>query len=353
MLKDREQPISLPAVEVFRGEILESLHRATAVACHADGRVVFTLGDPYREVFPRSGLKPFQALAQVETGAVDTLGISHEELALSCASHSAEPGHINTVRRWLKRLGMDAGHLACGPRPPHDASVARALFLAGEQETPLHNNCSGKHTGMLSACRQMGWPVEGYQELDHPLQQHIARALGELSGESSLPRTAIDGCSAPTFAMPLASAARAFAQLADPSRLAATRQQAVERIFAAMRAHPWHVAGTHRSCTDFITACPDTVVKMGAEGFYGISLRRLGLGVAIKVDDGAERAGQVAAGAVLEALKAVAPEHTDMVAAWTRKPLINAVGLRVGSVRPSQLWVDRLHSSLHPGLHLQ
>ncbi|QEM80130.1 asparaginase [Halomonas binhaiensis] len=346
MLKDREQPISLPAVEVFRGEILESLHRATAVACRADGRVVFALGDPYREVFPRSGLKPFQALAQVETGAVDALSISNEELALSCASHSAEPGHINTVSRWLQRLGMNAQHLACGAQVPYDTPVAKALFLSGAQETPLHNNCSGKHTGMLSACRQMGWPVEGYQELDHPLQRHIANALGELSGENSLPRTAIDGCSAPTFAMPLAAAARAFAQLADPSRISATRQQAVERIFTAMRAHPWHVAGTHRSCTDFITACPDTVVKMGAEGFYGISLRHLGLGIAIKVDDGAERAGQVAAGAVLEALKAVAPEHADMVAAWTRKTLINVGGLRVGSVQPSQQWLDSLPSGL-------
>ena len=197
---------------------------------------------------------------------------------------------------------------------------------------------------MLATCLAMGWSIENYCDSDHPLQRLIGQILESVTGCPALGEPQVDGCSAPTFSMPIHSAARAFARLADPSHEPPKRRAALDRVFNAMRAHPWHVAGTDRSCTSFMAACPDVVVKVGAEGFYGLALRRRGIGIALKVDDGAERAGYVLAGALLEMLNAVSPDQTDEVARWSQHDLRNSAGTSVGRAVPARGWLEGVHA---------
>ena len=331
---------SVVSAEVYRGDHLESLHRATAVACRTDGSVLFALGDPERPIFPRSAFKPFQALALMELGGADRFGLTEREIALACSSHSGEPGHTAAVKAWLGRMGLGIDDLACGPQIPFDAPVSKALFLSGQEETRAHHNCSGKHCGMLATCLTKGWPTDTYCDLDHPLQRWIHDAAKAVTGWPDMDRPEYDGCGAPTMHLPIRRYARALACLADPSGEPPRRRAALERIGAAMRAHPWWVSGSDRSCADYIRACPDVIAKMGSEGVYGIAIGSLGIGIAIKSDDGAERGSQVAAAGVLEALSVVDPDHAEAVRRWGRPILRNSLGDQVGRIAPSATWLD-------------
>ena len=224
------------AVEVVRGGRVESRHRVDACVVDATGATILAVGPVDVPVYPRSAVKPFQALPLVESGVADAFGVSDEELALACASHGGEPMHVERVAAWLARLGLQESDLACGPHPPLNAAAA-AMLAEGRRPTRLHNNCSGKHTGMLAACLHQGWPTAGYARPDHPLQRAIARELADLAGLSELAAPGTDGCSLPAFAMPLRALALAAARLATVAR------PALGRVGRAMRAHPVNTNG--------------------------------------------------------------------------------------------------------------
>lgn len=326
------------AVEVWRGERVESRHRVRLCVADADGLILLALGAIDEPIYPRSAVKPFQALALVESGAADGFGVGEAELALACASHGGEPDHVALAAGWLARLGLDETALACGPHPPLHQASAAALLRAGASPCRLHNNCSGKHTGMLAAALRLGAPTRGYELPEHAVQRHCAEAIAALAGQDRLAEPGIDGCSLPNHPLPLRGLARAAAQLADPARQAPLRGAALRRIGAAMRAQPRMVAGTGRCCTALMALLPGVIAKTGAEGTYLAALPDRGIGIALKAEDGATRAAETALLAVLAHLGALGDELPEGLQRYRIPHLRNAAGGVVGHVRPVPGW---------------
>ena len=326
------------AVEVWRGGWVESRHRVRLCVADAQGGALLALGDIDEPIFPRSAVKPFQALALVESGAADAYAAGAAELALACASHGGEPQHVALAEAWLAQLGLDESDLACGPHPPLHAPSAAALIRAGTAPRRTHNNCSGKHTGMLAAARQLGAPIQGYERPGHEVQRHCAGAIAALAGLDRLAEPGIDGCCLPNHPLPLRGLARAAAQLADPGGQPPIRRAALARIAAAMRAHPHLVAGTGRCCTAVMATLPGVVAKTGAEGTYLAALPARGLGIALKAEDGATRAAETALLAVLAHLDALPEPAPDALARFRTPQIRNTAGAVVGHLRPVPGW---------------
>jgi L-asparaginase II len=324
-------------VEVVRGSRVESGHRGAVAVVDADGKIVFALGDIARPVYPRSAIKALQALVLVEAGAADRYGLGEEELALACASHGGEPGHVATVERMLKRADLDATALQCGAHWPIHQPSAQALARSGGTATALHNNCSGKHAGFLCAACAMGVDHRDYVLPSHPVQREVRAAIESLTGAAlSEDVCAIDGCSVPTWAVPLEKLAYAFAQFGSGRGLAAERAKAAVRLRAACAAKPWHVAGTGRFCTEVMQHFGARVfAKTGAEGVFCGAQPQEGLGIALKCDDGATRAAEAAMAALL--VRFLKPGSHDR--AWlerlVRPKLRNWNGIEVGEIRPA------------------
>jgi L-asparaginase II len=248
--------------------------------------------------------------------------------------------HVKAIRRWLTRLGLDPTSLECGAHPPLHGPSAERLVVAGRAPEPVHNNCSGKHTAMLAVARHIGAPLAGYTQADHPVQRQVAGILAEMAGAPVLPEPALDGCGIPTYPLTLGQLATAMARLGDPAGLDPDRRAACREICAAMTAHPLLVAGSGRACTAIMTAVPEVIVKTGAEGVYGAALPRLGLGLALKVEDGTGRAAAVALLALLAALGALpAPARSDL-AELARPTLRNHARRIVGRIEPAPGWPD-------------
>lgn len=320
-------------IEATRGELVESVHRVSAAVVRADGHLVAAAGDPTLVACWRSAAKPFQALPLVADGAADAIGLTTQELALACASHSSEPPHLAVAQGLLDRLGLSAADLACGPHVPYSASEAERIVRERVALTPVWSNCSGKHAGMLALARHHGWPTAGYERPGHPVQQRI---LAEVARWTGVPAdaivTATDGCAAVTFALPLAAMALAWA------RLGASDDPSATRVRAAMTAHPELVAGQGRLCTDLMAALPGRVLaKVGAAGIYCAALPELGLGIALKIADGDSDASGPALLAVIRQVVACAGASggyaLDAVSAHAERPIVNTRGTRVGVVR--------------------
>lgn len=328
------------AVETWRGERVESRHRVRACVADPQGRLALAVGDVDEPVFPRSAVKPFQALALLETGAADAHGTGEAELALACASHGGEPRHVGLVDGWLARLGLDEAALACGPHPPLHPASAAALARSGAPPRRAHNNCSGKHAGMLAAALRLGAPIRGYERSDHPVQGHVRAALAALGGIDRLPEPGVDGCGLPNHPMPLRALATAAARLADPSGLEPARAGALDRVARAMLAEPFLVAGSGRCCTAVMQALPGVVAKTGAEGVYLGAVRGRGLGIAVKAEDGATRAAEVAFLALLRHLGVLPddPAADATLGRFARPVLRNAAGVEVGRVAAAPGW---------------
>ena len=326
-------------VEITRGALVESVHRGAIAVFDATGREVAALGDIEARVYPRSSLKPIQALPLVESGALDSFKLSSENLALACASHSGEPMHTTRVAEWLNRIGLSERDLACGPHPVRYDPVWREMAKRGQAPTRIHNNCSGKHTGFLTVARHWGVATQGYEGHDHPVQQAVETALSELSGvEKPLP-WGVDGCAAPNFALPLSKFALALARLADPSRLGTARGDAARRIFAAMTTHPELVAGTGRACTILMRgAAGGAAIKTGAEGVFAGMLNSRGLGIALKIDDGAARAAETVMANLLDALGQLGSDEASRELAFG--PILNTRDARVGERRAAAALKD-------------
>jgi L-asparaginase II len=329
-------------VEAMRGGTRESAHRGAIAVLDADGAVVASLGDIDRPIFPRSAVKVLQALPLVASGAADEVGLDDEELAVACASHNGEPAHTTVVARMLGKAGLDAGALECGTHWPYREPIQRQMAAAGIEPTALHNNCSGKHAGFLCvACRLAGGAelrrfAAGYVGAQHPVMREASAALQAATGYD-LARTArgTDGCSIPTYAIPLRHLAHAFARVGTGIGLADGHAAAARRLRRAVAAHPFMVGGTDRFDTKVMERLGERVFcKVGAEGVFCAALPERGLGVAIKVDDGNNaRAAEVAMAAAIEAFVALDDGDAAFMRALSDITLRNWNGIEVGALR--------------------
>lgn len=319
-------------VEVLRGDIVESRHRVHVAVVDAGGRLRASAGEPHLVTFTRSAIKALQALPLVEDGAADRYGISEAELALCCASHGGESFHVEAAQSILDRIGETEDVLACGPHAPFHKPSARALAEAGLEPRRLHNNCSGKHAGMLALARLHDWPTAGYHLPDHPVQR---RMLAEVERWAEVPRaeilTGMDGCGVVTFAVPLSALAGVFARLGAAARHG---EQGPKRLLAAMHRHPEYLAGTDRLCTDIVRATGGRVVaKVGAEGVYAAGVPEEGIGIALKVEDGARRAAEPALLGVLRSLELISAEEHAALAWYAEPEQTNTLSETVGRIR--------------------
>jgi L-asparaginase II len=331
-----EQRLANPVlIEITRGDLVESVHRGAIAIVDAAGKSVLALGDVETPVYPRSSLKPVQALPLVESGAADAYGLGPEELALACASHSGEPMHTDRVAAWLTRIGCGERDLACGAHPSRYEPIAEAMIKRGEKPTRIFNNCSGKHSAFLSVARHWDIATHGYETHDHPVQRAVAETLGELSGMGPDMPWGVDGCAAPNFALPLRAFALALAKMAAPASLSPARGKAATRLVNAMMAHPELVSGTGRTCAILMRAAAGkAAVKTGAEGFFAGIVPGKGFGIAIKIDDGGGRASDTAMATILAKLGIL--DDSGEAGRILRAPVLNTVGTKVGERRAAE-----------------
>ncbi len=328
-------------VDVLRRDTVESRHRGAVVAINAEGKTVLSLGDTEALVFPRSSLKPLQAIPLLESGAVERFAMSDQELALCCASHSGEQIHLQVLNQWMQRVGLSASQLECGPSLPLDKHAAEELLRNGGNASRELHNCSGKHTGMLTLSAFLEQPLAGYSEYNHPTQQKWMAVLSELSGVNILDMPwDKDGCGLPAIAMPLSAFARSFTPFIHSADGNTKRGMAASRIARAMRAHPQLVAGTKRCCTATMAGVDNLMVKTGAEGVFIAVAVNAGIIIALKADDGANRAAEVMLGATLRQLGLLSAGQYSALAPWYSPPILNSQQAVVGSVVPSKVWSD-------------
>jgi len=325
-------------IEVTRGPLVESWHRGALAVCAPSGAPALQIGDVERPVYPRSAIKALQALPLIESGAADRFGFGSAEIALACGSHAGTEQHAALAAAMLERAGLGPDALGCGAHAPLGAAAAAALVAKGAAPTQLHNNCSGKHAGMLATAVHMGEPVAGYWRPEHPVQQRVRRALAELSGVPLGPDVqGIDGCAVPNWAMPLAVLARMFARLVTGEGVAPERRRAIERILDACWEHPELVAGKGRADTVVMRTFPRQVfLKTGAEGVYCGAFPELKLGFALKIDDGGKRA---AAGTAMALIERIFPAARGLMPYGMLKTWR---GAEVGAIRSSPLLREAL-----------
>lgn len=332
-----------PLVEVWRGPIVESLHRGHLVAVDGAGQIVAELGAPQTVTFIRSSGKPFQTIPLITSGAADRFGFTDQEIAIACGSHSGEQIHVETVQSMLKKIGLGENALKCGVHDPFSIEVSKELARKQQRPSVLQNNCSGKHAGMLAVAKHLGAPIESYDEPSHPLQQLILHTVSKFSG---IPEEQIfigtDGCAAPVFGVPVRAMALMYARLVSPS---ADFEQPVKdagrRIVEAMIRFPEMVGGSKdRLDTEMIRAGNGRLIsKIGAEGVYTVGVLPSadwpnGLGLALKVEDGDDRRARPPA--VIEALRqlgVLSESEITALASYAPTPITNRRGDRVGEAR--------------------
>ncbi len=318
--------------EVTRGNTVESQHRGAFVVADARGVQVVASGDITRPIFPRSAIKAFQCIPLIDSGAARAFDLDDREIALCCASHNGEPEHVAVAQSILRKSGIAETCLACGAHLPSSREASDHLLLNHMKPSALHNNCSGKHAGMLALAKHIGADLHGYTDPSHPVQKHVAATITKLCDVDlkSAPM-GIDGCSAPTWAVPLQNLAQGFARLASPEHAAG------REITAAVKANPFMVAGSKGFDTLVMQDVPRVFIKVGAEGVYCGCIPHAGLGFSLKIDDGAVRAAEVAIASVLASLDSWTDDERASLHRYSEKRLKNWRGLEVGAVRSKSL----------------
>ena len=320
-------------VRLTRGPEVESQHRGAWCLVDTHGNVVDGAGEWAAPVYARSAVKSIQALPLLETGAAAKYGYGDDEVALALASHDAEAQHTTRVAALLARMGLTAADLQCGPQPPGDADARQALKDAGAKPSGLHNNCSGKHAGFLALALHLGVPKERYLDPHCEAQLLVRDAMLDMSGvEAEDLSVAVDGCSAPTFRLPLTGLATAFARVANPARLPVARRAACERMLGAVASHPELIAGKRkRICTDLVRVSNGRLFpKIGGEAVYGLGVRGKDLALALKIDDGNNRALHALLLALLERFELATPDELARLEPWREQTLKNWAGLPIG-----------------------
>jgi L-asparaginase II len=326
-------------VEATRGAIVESRHRGAIVVTDSNGNLLKRLGDDALITSTRSTIKPIQAIPFITSGAADHFNIDERELAVVCASHEGESIHTETVAGMLERAGLDETALRCGAQSPFDAETAKGLLADARPFTQLHNNCSGKHTGMLMTAAFRGLEIDDYVSGEHPVQREIAATLARMSDLDERIPSAIDGCSAPTFAVPLRSLALAFARLVNPPEEDSDFVRAMRRIVSAMINHPEMLGGTKgRFDTELTRAAHGKLVcKIGAEAVYCVGVLPSeqfphGAGIAIKVEDGSNRGIGPAVVETLRQLSVLNEAEVAQLRSFHIPNIENRRGAKVGEV---------------------
>ncbi|SIS74092.1 asparaginase [Alicyclobacillus vulcanalis] len=321
-----------PFVRVTRGAVDESWHAGAIAVANEAGEVVAHVGDLDFFTFARSSCKPIQAIPVVESGALEAFGLDDSHLAIMCASHSSEPMHVEKASEILERIGLEPRHLVCGVHMPHSREAYEALVRRGETLSAIHNNCSGKHAGMLAYCRATGADPATYAELDHPLQQAILSTLSELAGvDKAAIRVGVDGCGVPVHALPLRNWARAFSTFVAED---GPHAPAMRRIRTAMGEHPELVGGSRdRFDTDLMRATRGRMVaKGGAEGFLAVIDTKERLAMVVKILDGNARAIPPVALKALEQLGSLTAAELDALAPYVEPAVVNTQGREVGRI---------------------
>ncbi|MDQ0394576.1 asparaginase [Labrys monachus] len=321
--------------ELLRGDLVESRHSGAIAVSDPDGRLVLSLGDVTRPIYPRSAVKAFQALPLLESGAADRLGLTDAEIALAVSSHGGEARHVEVATAMLAKAGRDVRTLECGVHAPSTRKAADALVRAGQKPSALHNNCSGKHAGFICLACAEGVEPEGYVRRSHPVMRAVMGAVADMSG-AALEGAGVgtDGCSIPTQAAPLAGIARGFARLGTGLHLGPERARAAARIRRAVAADPFLVAGTGRFCTAIMAIFGERVfVKTGAEGVFCACFPELGYGVALKCDDGATRAAEVMMANVIARFLPLSENESEALRPFLAPIQKNWNGIEVGLLR--------------------
>lgn len=325
-------------LHVTRGSLVECLHRGHIAIADAAGRVLASAGNPEVFMFARSSMKPIQALPVLESGAAEAFGFTDAEIAILAASHNGEEFHTATVSSMLAKLGLETHCLLCGPHAPFHAPSAACLAQAGIEPTELHNNCSGKHAGMLALALHLGADTGTYMDPAHPVQQRMLETVSLLSGYPAAKIVlGTDGCGVPVFGLPLSRLAAAYARLGELSREGQPGglPAAAKRIVSAIAAHPGQVAGTGRYDTRLIEVTQGRLIgKMGAEGVFAVSAPQLGLGLALKIEDGAQRAIYPAVTEALVQLGWLTGPEADALSGFHKPVLRNWKGTEVGEILP-------------------
>lgn len=327
-------------VNRWRGNAIESRHRGAVAVVESSGRVFAALGDVQRAVFPRSAIKFLQAIPFVESGALDAFSLDDRHIAFACASHNGEPIHAGLAQDWLERIECTHDDLECGAELPMHQATQFELMSEGRGPQRVHHNCSGKHLGFLSTCKQLGEQTGNYRLYNHAAQRRWFEILESVSNTriSQLP-WGYDGCAIPSIAMPLQRIALAMARFGDVTQFTGERRTAVERIQAAVTSNPYMVAGKERLCTALMERlAPNILIKVGADGVYTAVIPEHSLGVALKIDDGHDGAARVALGAVLQGLGLLADDEVKALSEYFRPSITNSRGEVVGRTEPSSDW---------------
>jgi L-asparaginase II len=328
----------IPVAEVYRGKNVdgilmdphpESIHYGVFAAVDVDGNVVISGGNLNHKTFIRSAAKPFQALPFIASGGIERFGLNSKECALICASHNGEPVHVEAARGILNKIGLSENHLQCGAHLPYHQPSADELIRTGQPPTTLHNNCSGKHSGMLACCVAKKYPVENYLDFDHPLQLEILQHVRDLSGVREVFR-GTDGCSAPVFELEIIQMARMFAQLASG------KHELLNRCFAMMRAEPYMIGGAKRFDTDLMLNS-GVVGKVGGEAVHCIAVpassNRPAIGIAAKIADGNMRALYPMLISLLKQLDALNEQQLQNLVYYAKTPLKNHRKKEIGFIQ--------------------
>jgi L-asparaginase II len=321
-------------VVVTRGALVESQHRVHAAVVDASGTLIGVAREPGMVTHWRSCAKPFQVMPLIESGGFDRIGWGDDQLALACASHGGEPEHVAVAQGMLTSIGMEEGDLACGPHDPLAQRGQKVLRESGHRPGRLHNNCSGKHAAMLAHAHTNGWPAVGYERQEHRVQRdgltEVAKWTGVVASKIVL---AVDGCGCVVFGLPLEPMARAYAKLADAARRSSATPS---RIVHAMQTRPFLVGGTDRFDSALIEATEGKVIaKIGAEGVHSIAIIDDGIGITVKVEDGAQRAQFPAVLRALQFYDVLPRDLPPRLAEFMNRPLRNTRGEVVGEVRPA------------------
>lgn len=322
---------------VIRGETVESIHRGHISAIDGEGNTVISIGDPSFITYFRSASKPFQALPVITSGAADAFGFTDDEIAMAIASHSGEPMHVERSARMLAKIGLSESDLHCGAHLPFSAEATELMLKTGEAPTQLHNNCSGKHAGMLALARHISADIADYETIESRVQKRILRCISDFTGlgEDQI-AIGIDGCAAPNFAVPVAAMAKSFANLVFPLNFHPSVQSAANRVVQAMIKYPELIGGSERLDTMLMqTAAGKVISKVGADGVWLCGVLPsdkypTGLGIALKVEDGDDHRGRpVVAVALLRRLGLLGPDDLSEISPM---PLRNRRGDAVGRV---------------------
>jgi len=327
-------------VNLWRGNGIESRHRGAVAVVRSDGQLIMSMGDALHHTFPRSSIKFLQAIPFVESGAVEHFALRDEHIAVSCASHNGEEIHHDLVSGWLDRIGLDANDLECGASLPLNETAQFDLLARGEGPTRVHHNCSGKHLGLLSTCLHHGDQTKDYRLYSHNAQRRWFEVLESMSSSRVMQLPwGYDGCGIPCLALPLQRIALAMARVADAYGQDGKRTDAIQRIQSAISSHPYLVAGKERLCTELMQhLAPKVLVKIGAEGCYTACIPEQGIGIAIKMDDGRDRAANVALGAVLQALGVMSESVVSELEEYISPVLTNSRGEPIGRAEASSEW---------------